>query len=167
MKNSIDDLFPKGLLRPELFMGVASSINARAVGINLSEAGQPSGSHFSGGRYGRGEVGEFVLIEGQQNLLLGRITEVRLPEQDRRSIKPDYVGKTNLDAIGQIQLLGCVAMDDLTVTAGVDAYPRLGDRVYAAPHQFIALLPRLMEKNNEGDTPVLLDLGAVDVAQES
>jgi hypothetical protein len=167
MKHSIDDLFPKGLLRPELFMGVASSVTARAVGINLSEAGQPSGSHFSGGRYGRGEVGEFVLIEGQQSLLLGRITEVRLPEQDRRSIKPDYVGKNNLDAIGQIQLLGCVAMDDLAVTAGVDAYPRLGDRVYAAPHQFIALLPRLMEKEGEDDNPVMLDLGTVDVAQES
>jgi len=167
MKHSIDDLFPKGLLRPELFMGVASSVTARAVGINLSEAGQPSGSHFSGGRYGRGEVGEFVLIEGQQSLLLGRITEVRLPEQDRRSIKPDYVGKNNLDAIGQIQLLGCVAMDDLAVTAGVDAYPRLGDRVYAAPHQFIALLPRLMEKEGEDDNLVMLDLGTVDVAQES
>jgi uncharacterized protein len=54
MKHSIDNLFPKGLLRPELFMGVASSVTARAVGINLSEAGQPSGSHFSGCRYGRG-----------------------------------------------------------------------------------------------------------------
>ena len=102
MSHLIDDIFPKGLLRPELFMGVVSSITARAVGINLSEAGQPSGSHFSGGRYGRGEVGEFVLIEGQQNLLLGRLTEVRFPERDRRTIKPDYVGKNDLEAIGQI-----------------------------------------------------------------
>ncbi len=46
------------------------------------------------------------------------------------------------------QLLGCVAMDDLTVTAGVDAYPRLGDRIYAAPHRFIALLP---QSDGEGD----------------
>ena len=167
MNHSIDDLFPKGLLRPELFMGVASSISARAVGVNLSEAGQPSGSHFSGGRYGRGEVGEFVLIEGQQNLLLGRVTEVRLPEQDRRSIKPDYAGTNNLDAVGQIQLLGCVAMDDLVVTAGVDTYPRLGDRIYAAPHRFIAMLPRMMETGSKDENMVLLDLGAVDVAQES
>jgi len=113
MSHSIDDKFPKGLLRPELFMGVASSITARSVGINLSEAGQPSGSHFSGGRYGRGEVGEFVLIEGQQNILLGRLTEVRLPERDRRTIKPNYIGMNDLEAIGQIQLLGCVAMGRL------------------------------------------------------
>lgn len=167
MMSSIDDLFPKGLLRPELFLGVASSITARAVGVNLTEAGQPSGSHFSGGRYGRGEVGEFVLIEAQQNLLLGRITEVRLPDAERRSIRPDYAGKAALDAIGQVQLLGSVAMDDLRVIAGVESYPRLGDRAYAAPHKFIAMLPRLMEHEEDKTNSVLLDLGVVDVAQES
>lgn len=163
----IDKIFPKGLLRPELFLGVTSSVTARTVGVNLSEAGQPSGSYFSGGRYGRGEVGEFVLVEGQQSLLLGRIAEIRLREPERRSIKPDFAGKTALDALGQIQLLGCVSMDDLTVTAGVDAYPRLGDRIYAAPHRFIALLPRLMDRSDDDGEPITLDLGVVDVAHES
>lgn len=164
---SIDEAFPKGLLRPELFLGVASSVTARTVGVNLSEAGQPSGSHFSGGRYGRGEVGEFVLIEGQQSLLLGRIAEIHLREPERRSIRRDFAGNSDLDALGQIQLLGCIAMDDLLVTAGVDAYPRLGDRIYAAPHRFIALLPRLMERMEDDGEPVVLNLGAIDVAQES
>jgi hypothetical protein len=163
----IDEAFPKGLLRPELYLGVASSVTARTVGVNLSEAGQPSGAHFSGGRYGRGEVGEFVLIEGQQSLLLGRIAEIHLREPERRSVGRDFAGKSNLDALGQIQLLGCVSMDDLVVTAGVDAYPRLGDRIYAAPHRFIALLPRLMERVEDDGEPVVLNLGAIDVAQES
>lgn len=164
---SIDTEFPRGLLRPELFLGVASSVTARAVGVNLSEAGRPSGSHFLGGRYGRGEVGEFVLIEGQQSLLLGRIAEIRLREPERRSIKPDFAGNRDLDALGDIQLLGYVAMDNLTVTAGVDAYPRLGDRIYAAPHRFIALLPQLMERDESDHEPVTLNLGAVDAAHES
>lgn len=166
-KLNIDEAFPKGLLRPELFLGVASSVTARTVGVNLSEAGQPSGSHFAGGRYGRGEVGEFVLIEGQQSLLLGRIAEIRLRDPERRSIRRDFAGNSDLDALGQIQLLGCVSMDDLLVTAGVDAYPRLGDRIYAAPHRFIALLPRLMERMEDDGEPVVLNLGAIDVAQES
>lgn len=164
---NIDEAFPKGLLRPELFLGVASSITARTVGVNLSEAGQPSGSHFAGGRYGRGEVGEFVLIEGQQSLLLGRIAEIHLREQERRSIGRDFVGNSDLDALGQIQLLGCVSMDNLLVTAGVDAYPRLGDRIYAAPHRFIALLPRLMERTEKDDESVVLNLGAIGIAQDS
>lgn len=162
---NIEQEFPRGLLRPELFVGVASSISARSIGVNLSAAGHPSASHYTGGRYGRGEVGEFILIEGQQSLLLGRISEIKLRESERKSIKPDYSGSTNLDAIGDIQLLGCVSMHDLRVTAGVDAYPRLGDRIYAAPHNFISLLPVLMEKKDENST-VTLELGSIDKAGE-
>jgi uncharacterized protein len=164
---TLDTEFPKGLLRPELFMGLVSSISAQTVRINLSEARNPSGSHFAGGRYGKGEVGEFVLIEGQQTLLLGRVVEVRLPERDRRSIGQDLSSYPTLDAVGQVQLLGSVGMDDLKVAAGVEAYPRLGDRVYAAPHKFVARIPILMERNRDGEDAVLLTLGSVDVAQES
>lgn len=164
---SVDDGFPRGLLRPELFLGVTSSVTARTVGVNLSEAGRASGSHFSGNRYGRGEVGEYVLIEGQLSLLLGRIAEIHLREPERRSVRKDFSGSNNLDALGEIQLLGCVAMDDLTVTAGVDAYPRLGDRIYAAPHRFISMLPQLMETNDAVSEPVTLALGAVDSAESS
>lgn len=163
----IDTEFPRGLLRPELFLGVAASITARAVGVNLSEAGRPSGAHFSGGRYGRGEVGEFVLIEGQQSLILGRISEIKVREPERRGITRDFAGNTDLDALGQIQLLGCVATDSLRVTAGVDAYPRLGDRIYAAPHRFIALLPQLMEVGGAESPSVSLELGTIDTAHES
>lgn len=158
--------FPKGLLRPELFMGVISSVSAFSVRVNLSDASSPSGSHFSGGRYGRGEVGEFVLIEGQVNLLLGRVVEVMLPEAERRFVNTGHSG-IHLDAIGNIQILGSVSMDSMVVQAGVENYPRLGDRVYAAPHNFVSKIPSLMDiKNNEPD-PVLLHLGSVDVAQES
>jgi hypothetical protein len=163
----IDTEFPRGLLRPELFLGVAASITARSVGVNLSEAGRPSGSHFFGGRYGRGEVGEFVLIEGQQSLILGRISEIKVQEPERRSITRDFAGNADMDALGQIQLLGCVATDSLRVTAGVDAYPRLGDRIYAAPHRFIALLPQLMEASDSETPTVSLELGTIDTAHES
>ncbi|MBU2585134.1 MAG: DUF87 domain-containing protein, partial [Bacteroidetes bacterium] len=163
----IASVFPKGLLRPELFMGVISSVSAYSVRVNLSDAGSPSGSHFSGGRYGRGEVGEFVLIEGQVNLLLGRVVEVKLPEQERRAVKPIYSGTPALDAIGNIQLLGSVSMDSLIVQAGVENYPRLGDRVYAAPHKFVAKIPSLMDVKDDDANLVLLHLGSIDVAQES
>lgn len=166
MALNVEGEFPKGLLRPELFLGVASSISARVLGVNLSMAGHPSGSHYSGNRYGRGEVGEFVLVEGQQSLLLGRISEVKLREKERREIKPNYEGKAGLDAIGIIQLLGCVSMHDLRVTAGVDTYPRLGDRIYAAPQRFISLLPVLMERSGDA-AKVTLEIGHIDTAGES
>ncbi|HJW54320.1 MAG TPA: ATP-binding protein [Burkholderiaceae bacterium] len=163
----IEETFPRGLLRPELFIGVLSSVAAQAVRFNLNEAGSPSGAHFLGGRYGKGEVGEFVLIEGQINLLLGRVVEIHLPEPDRRSLDAFHSKVPDLDAIGTIQLLGSIAMDTLRVTAGVESYPRLGDRVYAAPHNFVADLPSLMEPEGNPASKVLLKLGSIDVALES
>jgi hypothetical protein len=150
-----------------LFIGVLSSVSAQAVRFNLDDAGSPSGAHFLGGRYGKGEVGEFVLIEGQINLLLGRVIEIHLPESERRSVDTSRSKVMDLDAVGTIQLLGSVAMDSLRVTAGVESYPRLGDRVYAAPHNFVADLPSLMEPEGSPDSKVLLRLGSIDVALES
>jgi hypothetical protein len=164
---NIEESFPRGLLRPELFIGVLSSVSAQAVRFNLNDAGSPSGAHFLGGRYGKGEVGEFVLIEGQINLLLGRVVEIHLPESERRSVDASHSKVMDLDAVGTIQLLGSVAMDSLRVTAGVESYPRLGDRVYAAPHNFVADLPSLMEPEGSLESKVLLRLGSIDVALES
>jgi hypothetical protein len=165
--SNIEEAFPRGLLRPELFIGVLSSVSAQAVRLNLNDAGSPSGAHFLGGRYGKGEVGEFVLIEGQINLLLGRVVEIHLPESERHAVDSSHSKVTDLDAVGTIQLLGSVAMDSLRVTAGVDSYPRLGDRVYAAPHNFVANLPSLMEPAGSPESKVLLRLGSIDVALES
>lgn len=160
-------LAQKGILRPELCVGVMSFVKSYTAHINLLDAGNPTGTHFEGGRYGKGEVGEFVLVEGQQSILLGRIMEVRLPEGKRQIIGQDHVGSNELDAIGHIQLLGSISMTDFHFTPGVGTYPRIGDRVYAAPHQLIALIPCLMTKKEDEDTPVQLELGAVGDAIES
>jgi hypothetical protein len=160
-------LAQKGILRPELRVGVMSFVKSYVAYINLRDAGNPSGTHFEGGRYGKGEVGEFILVEGQRSILLGRIMEVRLPDGERQIIGQDYAGSNELDAIGHIQLLGSISMVDFHFTAGVDTYPRLGDRVYAAPHQLIALIPYLMIRTEDEDTHIQLELGAVGDAIES
>ncbi len=152
---NLQEEFPRGVLRPELLMGTVNTVTANSVHVNLTEAGAPSGSYYQGGRYGKGEVGEFAIIEGQVNLVLGRVVEVKKDETSRR----------NEDAFGKIQLLGSICMETLRITAGVESYPRLGDRVYAAPHKLVAKIPELMDKENEN--AITLKLGSVDVAQES
>ncbi|MBD3280573.1 DUF853 family protein [Candidatus Dojkabacteria bacterium] len=156
-----------GILRPELYIGSLSSISATEVRVNLYDAGIPSGSFFEGYRYGKGEVGEFLLIEGQLNLLLGRIKEVRLPEKERRNVDHSISGGAKLDAIGIIQLLGTVTTDNMRIKPGVESYPRLGDKVYSAPHQFISLIPNLMEDQLENRTEVRLNIGAIDASAQT
>lgn len=168
LKEQLEKLTQKGILQPGLRLGIVTSVAAHHVKINLIEANSSTGSYFAGGRYGKGEVGEFILIEAQQSLLLGRIIEVKLPEHERHNINQIISSSDKLDAIAHVQLLGTVTMDRLFVSAGVDSYPRLGDKVYSAPHQFISLIPSLMNRSiSEEVVPVQISLGSVNVAHES
>jgi hypothetical protein len=152
-------LFPRGLLRQELFLGVVSSVSATQACLNLSVASYPSGSHFEAGRYGRGEVGELVLIEGQVDLVLGRVVDVRVGDRERWDLGSSQAEPTEVS--GFVQFLGTVRSDTLQVSAGVTSYPRLGDRVYAAPHTFVGKIPHLMEKPGGEGEPIQLRIGTV------
>ena len=158
-----------GVLRSELKVGVVSSVSAQGVKINLTHAGEISGSYMSGGRYGKGEVGEILLIEGQQSIILGRLIEVKLPERDRNEVSEDSQGKYKVDAIGYIQLLGSINTSDLKVESGIKSYPRLGDRVFSAPLEFVSLIPELINKGvSESDIDrVTINLGAVSGGSDS
>lgn len=158
---SIDTLFPNGIIFSDLFVGLVSAVSAYSVKINYYNANSPSALHFSGGRYGKGEVAEFVIIEGQFHFLLGRVVEVKLPESDRTELKVTNPHPTTLDVIGVIQLLATIKIDNLNVTAGVETYPRLGDRVYAAPHRFVSFIPELMNKVTDFDSKMSISLGLV------
>jgi DNA helicase HerA-like ATPase len=149
-----------GILHKELRLGVVTSVSASDIRINLRSAGSPTATHFLGDRYGKGEVGEFVIIEGQTKFIFGRIISVRLPEKERHEIPQDFSGNEHLDTIGIVQILGSISVDTLRVTAGVEEYPRLGDRVYSAPHTFLARLPSLVD-NDDVSKPIQLDLGTI------
>lgn len=157
-----NDISTKGVLLSGLRVGVVSSVAAQYVKVNLAHAGDVSGHYLSLNRYGRGEVGELVLIEAQQTVLLGRITEVALPDRDRGEISQDFEGQRKVDAIGIIRLLGSIHPVSLKVQAGISAYPRLGDRVFSAPGQFISMIPQLTINGIETQAPeVSLELGMV------
>lgn len=140
-----------GVIKPELLFGKVNAVNASTVNFEYISL-QHQATYFHGKRYGKGEVGEFILIESQVNLVLGRIIE----------IKKDDLDKSNLDIAGRIQLLGTIQMDNLRVTAGVEYYPNINDLIYSAPHELIAQLPKRM---NKGEPNIELNIGFIDVDQ--
>lgn len=150
----------RGLLRPELFVGVVSGVSASQGRVNLSAAGEPSASHFEARRYGRGEVGELVLFEGQVDLTLGRIVDIRVPEGERREMHGARERRPS-DVSGYVQFLGTVRPDTQHVFAGVATYPRLGDRVYAAPHWFVGRLPEFLEHGPRTPNSAEIVLGRI------
>jgi uncharacterized protein len=152
-----------GIFDPDLRLGVVSSVTANDVRVNLHEAGAVGGSLFRGARYGLGEVGEFVLIEGELVALLGRIIQVQLPERERGVVDKDSGSGVTVDAYALVQLLGTVSLENLAVSSGVSTYPRLGDRVYSAPDAFLSSIPIRME-SGEKAPEVALCIGRVSSA---
>ncbi|MBA4503220.1 ATP-binding protein [Marinobacterium marinum] len=158
----IHDISTTGILISDLKIGVVSSVAAQYVKVNLAHAGEVSGHYMDLNRYGKGEVGELVLIEAQQTILLGRIIEISLPDRDRSEISQDFDGLSKVDAIGIIRLLGSIHPVLLKVQAGISAYPRLGDRIFSAPGQFVSMIPLLTHNGIETRAPaVSLELGVV------
>ncbi len=151
------------LLEPALEIGSVSNIEPWRVKVNLHQAGKISSTFFRGKRYGLGEVGEFVLIESETNVILGRILECRLPERERLSVDQS-IHDDNVNPIGIVQLLG--TYDQLTekLKAGVRQYPRLGSRVYSAPHKFLSLIPMKLDSEEKA---VTLNLGHIKGASET
>ncbi|MDQ8198189.1 ATP-binding protein [Pelagicoccus enzymogenes] len=151
-------------------IGTVSSVSASYIKLNLHKAGKPSGSLFEGIRYGLGEVSEFVLIESESCAVFGRITEIRLPENERLSVEDEAGVGVEVHALAFVQLLATVSLTNLKVSTGIESYPRLGDKAYSAPHEFIAKIPELMNLKDSGETddsPVTLELGHVKNAKES
>lgn len=156
----------QGLFDARLHIGVVSSVTAANIRVNLYEAGAASGSRLDGARYGLGEVGEFTVIECEHFALLGRIIEVRLPERERRSLDQESGSGSDVDAVAIVQLLGSVTLDSMNVIAGVSSYPRLGDRVYSAPIEFLSTIP-LRTGSTEEPPTVTLNLGRVSSASDA
>jgi len=60
-------------------------------------------------------------------------------------------------------LLGSIDISDLKVESGIKSFPRLGDRVFSAPLEFISLIPELINKgiNEAGDHNISINLGVI------
>lgn len=158
----------KGLVRRELRIGVVSFVSPQFLLINLgSDATKSSGTFHAGARYGKGEVGEFVIVESQQTLAFGRIVEVRLPERDRLRVDNSLASDSNLNVMSKVQLLGTIPLDKVAISSGISVYPRIGDCVYSAPAEFVSLVPMLhghRDEDHRGNQ--LLQIGETGASSE-
>ncbi|MEH3092649.1 MAG: ATP-binding protein [Agrobacterium cavarae] len=123
------------------YLGTVSRVSPSGVQVNLPFATEAAPAQYAGNRVTRGQVGEFVVIETFASAaIIGRITEIRLPERDRLSVEPerDEV-KEQANPIGVIRLLGSVDLEGVRSNRGISDVPRIGDYVYLAHPDFIRL----------------------------
>ena len=114
------------------YIGTVCHVRPTTLDINLPRAAAAYGRHYAGFAIQAGQVGEFVVIEGDGHAVLGRIIEVRLPERERLTVEPtsEYEGEAN--PVGVVQILTAVDLSTGRSLNGVPSHPRLAQHVFSA-----------------------------------
>lgn len=119
---------PASLIDPNKRIGTVTRVTANAVELTLPNA------LAAAGRRGlaKGSVGDFVFVDCDRETVLGRITEVGIPEKQRPSLEQQIEREALVEPNGRIQLLATVSKTTRKVSRGIGTQPRVGDGVFLA-----------------------------------
>src|SRR6476661_8265972 len=105
---------------PQLSIGTVIEVGPAYVKANLPQAAGSEASFHHGHRQGRGEVGDFVLIEVGGLAIFGRIVNVRLPERERLTVEPAFGDRKDSHPVGSVQLLSTISLESADVRGGIE-----------------------------------------------
>jgi len=142
---------------PDQYIGTVTLVSASQVQANLPLASaNPERRALS-----KGAVGDFVFVDCERTKLLGRITEVKIPDGERLSVEPHLGTVSTPNPIGRIQLLATVIDGDSKLSRGVNHYPKIGDGVFLAGAEILAqMIGKSATREGEKNVPVgLIEAG--------
>ena len=146
---------------PSRYIGSVIFVSPDAAKINLPYAASVSTKQYAGYPVNGGQVGEFVFIEGEEHAVLGRITEVRLPDSERLNAEPTLGKQPDAHPIGFAQLLTTLDLSTGKVISGIPQHPRIGQHVFSAH----PLLVKHVVEGNNADQSSMIELATT--TQES
>jgi hypothetical protein len=118
---------------PERRIGHVYQVEGSFADVALIAANKLPRSHF--GEYlGRGEVGEFVVVDVGGVATFGRL--LRVGTALGRADEVSAQGDRKIPIEGRVQLLSTLELSGAT-TRGIAKYPKVGDAVYAASSEAI------------------------------
>jgi uncharacterized protein len=138
---------------PARYIGTVCQVDPNTVRVNLPHAASPVSGHHAGYGMPAGQVGEFVLIESEEHAIVGRITEVKLPERDRLTVEPTADNDSDANPVGLIQLLTSLELASGKAVRGIPAHPRIAQHVFSA-HPL--LIKHAVEQGHEADRSIRL-----------
>jgi len=145
---------------PDKYIGTVTQVNAGQVQANLPLAS----AHPERRALSRGAVGDFVFVDCERTKLLGRITEVKIPDAERLSVEPHLGAAITPNPIGRIQLLATVIDGDAKLARGVNTYPKIGDGVFLASADILA---QMIGNSATKDEEINLSVGVIEAGNQS
>ena len=124
--------------RHEYFLGYINQVLPQFVKVHFPSSVLLNGFTHYGQEFNGGLVGNFVVIEGEKNGFLGRITELSLPESERLSLNEKAFQTSDFHPTGKIEiLLSFDLYDPFTVKTGLTAYPNIGAKVFVSSGELV------------------------------
>lgn len=141
-------------------VGSVTRVNASSIELTIPKALAASGQRG----LAKGTTGDFVFIDCDQETILGRITDVFVPERQRAALDRQMEFDAIADPQGRAQLLATINKTTHRVTRGINIKPRVGDGIYLADGGALAAAIREAlqgEIELQGKEPLLVNLGTL------
>ena len=122
------------------FLGYVNVVSPQKVGIHFPSAALLPRFRHEGVVLAGGNVGEFVLIEGERYGFLAKITELQLPDSERKSLSEKAVHEENsiFHPIATAELLLSFSVVNPTeVERTISRFPEIGAKVYSCSSDLI------------------------------
>ena len=144
--------------RHEYFLGYINQVFPQYVKVHFPSSILLNGFTHFGEEFNGGLVGSFVIIEGDKNGFLGRITELSLPESERLSLNEKAFQTSDFHPTGKIEiLLSFDLYQPLKVKKGLTSYPNIGAKVFVSSGQLVQeYMSRFGVKDEEITKPIKL-----------
>lgn len=127
----------------------------------MAEITMPNALAAAGRRgLAKGTVGDFVVLDCDQQAVLGRIVETGLRQNDRGDLDRQMLVDAATLPSGRIQMLATIDKTTQKVARGINCQPRIGDAVYLADGKTLAKTLQDALTGSLAD-PVMIDLGTI------
>ena len=123
------------------FLGYINEITPAFIKIHFPSSNLLSKFHYKGKDYVGGNVGNFVIVEGEEFGFLARIVELYLPDSERRIMSEKAIehDESEFHPSGKAELLLCFSVFEPEKTQKTVArYPSIGAKVYSCSDEQIS-----------------------------
>jgi len=135
------------------FLGYVNEVTPQFVKIHFPSSSLLSKFYHEGVNYAGGNVGNFIVIEGDEYGFLSRIIEINLPDSERKEINEKAIQNddTSFHPSGKAELLLSFSIFNPQETnKTVSKYPSIGAKVYScSDEQIEQYVKEFGKKKNE------------------
>lgn len=144
------------------FLGYINKVTPQDVRIHFPSSSLLDKFCHEGIHYSGGNVGNFVVIEGEEFGFLARIIDIDLPDSERKEVNEKAIqhDETSFHPSGKAELLLTFSVfNPEKIEKTVSKYPAIGAKVYACSDEQIRIYVKEFGKKEKDEQPPYAKLG--------